>query len=91
MQHIGETWHVDFGIIKIVKAMTTENIYMTVKITGSAWSEAPQTYLGYMEWADGVKIAKQQSNEVRLCTSPGYNNQGHYIQPDKYYSNPHQQ
>lgn len=66
--------------------MKEENIYMTIKVIGLAWSEIPQTYLGYMEWSSAVKIAKQQSNEVRLCTSSGYNNQGHYIQPDKYYA-----
>jgi len=42
------------------------------------------TYLGFIEWSEAVKIAKRQSNEVRLCTSSGYNNQGHYIQPEIY-------
>lgn len=61
---------------------------MTVKVPSQQWDKTPQTYLGLMFWGDAVKIAKQQSNEVRLCIGPGYGNQGHYIQPDKYYSDP---
>lgn len=68
--------------------MKTETIYMTVKVPCQPWSETPQVYLGIMEWAKAVEIAKQQSQEVRLCTSWGYGNQGHYIQPTKYYENP---
>jgi len=68
--------------------MKKDHTYMTVKILGLHWSECPQTYLGNIDWKTAVDIAKQQSAEVRLCHSAGYNNQGHYIQPDKYYSNP---
>lgn len=69
--------------------MKAEHTYMTVKVPCQAWDKTPQTYLGLMEWGEAVKIAKQQSQEVRLCIGSGYNNQGHYIQPDKYYANPH--
>jgi len=71
--------------------MKKEATYMTVKVPYQPWSETPQTYLGVISWSDAVKIAKQQDNEVRLSTSSGYNNQGHYIQPDKYYINPNEQ
>lgn len=72
--------------------MKTENkpTYMTVKVISINWSEIPQTYLGNIAWGEAVKIAKAQGNEVRLCHSSGYDNQGHYIQPDKYYTNPNQ-
>lgn len=68
--------------------MKKEAIYMTVKVPCQAWDKTPQVYLGKMVWSEAVKIAKQQTNEVRLCTYSGYGTQGHYIQPDKYYTDP---
>lgn len=69
-----------------LKVMKKENTYMTVKIKGLHWSECQQVFIGCITWPEAVNMAKAQSNQVRLCTSPGYNNQGHYIQPDKYYT-----
>lgn len=59
--------------------MTTETTYMTVKIKSQTWDETSQIYLGKITWSNAIRIAKQQDNEVRLCHSLGYNNQGHYI------------
>jgi hypothetical protein len=61
----------------------TDHVYMTVREHGAAWDETKQTYLGVITWDAALKIARAQSNEVRLCHSQGYSNQGHYIQPQR--------
>jgi hypothetical protein len=62
--------------------MKLENVYMTIRQKGHVgWAHLPQFYLGYMDWNAAIKLARIQSYEVRLCTSFGYDNQGHYISP----------
>jgi hypothetical protein len=58
--------------------MKNENqmVYMSVDWT----SKSPTKRLGRINWALAVRFAKtQKSDTVRLSTSSGYNNQGHYI------------
>ncbi|MGF7082977.1 hypothetical protein [Mucilaginibacter sp. UYCu711] len=69
--------------ILYIMAIKIEPVYMTVAVSGKAWDKTEQIFLGVIPWDKAVTIAKQQSNKVRLCTSPGYSNQGHYFQPEK--------
>lgn len=54
-------------------------IYGTVLVSGKKWDECEQIFLGYDYWSAAVKWAKDQKKPVRLCTSPGYCNNGHYF------------
>lgn len=58
-------------------------IWYAVKLKGKHWDECPQEKWNSLTWKDAVKRAKELSaekkTEVRLSTTSGFNNQGHYI------------
>ena len=67
---------------------TYSNVWYSLKERDKHWDETPQNYLeGTHTWkqavAKVVELAKQKgASEVRLSTSKGYDNQGHYINPN---------
>lgn len=55
-------------------------VYMTVYNENyDRWEQMPQRYLGIISWDLALRLAFKQNTKVRLCHSPGYNNQGHYL------------
>lgn len=56
--------------------------WMTVCDGVHNWDALPQIRLGNIPWSSAVAVAKAQGRQVRLCHSPGYDNQGHYISPN---------
>jgi len=62
---------------------TQKTIYMAItKEDGLPWHVRPQIVLPGITWKQAVKIAKSQNGATRLSESEGYNNQGHYFQPE---------
>lgn len=53
-------------------------------VDGQRWESQPQIPI-YGTWADAVKTAEAQDNATRLSETAGYNNQGHYFQPDNFF------
>lgn len=70
-----------YGDFLTAKRREPKPVWASIAESGKVWSGTPQKYLGVVTWAVAVRYAKSTGRQVRLCTSAGYNNQGHYIDP----------
>lgn len=84
-------WEADFdlhGEITELKPAKSMTVYYSIREDNRAWNCQPQAKIENVSWRCGVFIVKAilgqkkahgEITEARLCTSFGFNNQGHYI------------
>ena len=75
------------NIIAVAKYLPLKSYFFTVgqfaKYNTKDWEQLPQIKKDFRSWdiaiKEAKKLSKKYNKEVRLSTSQGYNNPGHYI------------